>query len=587
MMDTLHVNHNFFSPGSLQCATAKGPGCSSQANRARAPSGPLVAARRCYDKNVCMSRFRPSKNVLLLVGVLLLAAAVRYYAEGSYASAARHSFHFPPSPAEAQELGVAAALATIGALAGAAFGYRLNRTSAVILGAIGGALATAHYSSLIGALVGGPVGLLVALLTPRRIIVAALSCAAALAVGAAGGVVAGAVSDGPVSVAAWAITAIAAAALVPGTRRLLRRRSADAKTTRQKLEAVVSLSLLVSMAVFPGIPLGITVESLYRLQTIGGAGDICWRMNGSERFTCGFVNARSWYPPGRVDKQQLARMKRFDGLESIALQRPELSDEDMALFTAWPRLWMVSITDAPITDAGAAHLGSLPRLDNLELNGTEITGKDFAQMPMARRLLSLSLDNAPAGDELLAGVSRFTTLYELHLNRTKVTSQGLAHLRSSMSLRELSLADAQISDLGLADLAAIPRLARLDVSGTPITDAGISALTSAASLADLDLSRTQVTDAGLAALCSVTPLTYLSLRDTRITDAGVETLQSLPLLYRLDLGGTQVTDASVDFLARLPKLGWINVAGTRMTPDGIERLWQSSRSGTTVEGSQR
>ncbi|HJT35132.1 MAG TPA: hypothetical protein VJ783_24110, partial [Pirellulales bacterium] len=199
-----------------------------------------------------MPHLVPSKNVLLLASVLLLAAGVRYYAEQSYSSAAQHGFHFPPSPADAQELAIVTALAIAGALFGAAIGFRLNRPSAAILGAVGGALATAHYSSLIGALIGGPVGLMVALLTPRRIIVTALSCAAALAVGTAGGVVAGAVSDGPVPMAVWALTAIAAAGIVLGARRLLRRRSADAKTTRQKLEAVVSLSLLVSMAVFPG-----------------------------------------------------------------------------------------------------------------------------------------------------------------------------------------------------------------------------------------------------------------------------------------------------------------------------------------------
>ncbi|MGH7192972.1 MAG: hypothetical protein ACREJM_05475, partial [Candidatus Saccharimonadales bacterium] len=46
----------------------------------------VIAGLSCCDKNKHMS-YRPSKNVLLLIGVLVLAAAVRYYAEASYVSA--------------------------------------------------------------------------------------------------------------------------------------------------------------------------------------------------------------------------------------------------------------------------------------------------------------------------------------------------------------------------------------------------------------------------------------------------------------------------------------------------------------------
>lgn len=530
-----------------------------------------------------MSRLVPSKNVLLLASVLLLAAAVRHYAERSYSSAAQHGLHFPLSPADAQELAIVAALAIAGALLGAAIGFRLNRPTAAILGAVGGALATAHYSSLIGALVGGLVGLLVAVLTPRRIIIAALSCAASLAISIAGGAIAAAMSDGPVPSAAWMLTALMVAALVIAGGRFSRKVDANPKMPRRRVLITLNQSFLLMLAVVVGIPLGITLDSARRIQKLRGWAELDWRRFDTRAITYGFVDVRHWQAAESVDKHELARMTRFDGLDSLYLDNANLHDDDLAVLATWPRIHTLSLAGAPLTERCIQHVAALKWLGCLDLSDSEVTGDGLGQLPMPSRLMFLILNHTRAGDVLLAEIPRFPTLMRLELNGTEVTDSGLAHLGRSRSLRSISLADTQVTDAGVKNLAAIPRLARLDVSGTLITDVGVSALASAASLADLDLSRTQVTDAGLAALCSITALTYLGLRDTHITDAGVETLQSLPLLNRLDLRGTQVTDASVDLLARFPKLGWINIAGTRMTPEGIERLRQSSPNGLTVE----
>lgn len=534
-----------------------------------------------------MSRFRPSKNVLLLVGVLLLAAGVRYYTEGSYASAARHSLDFPLSPAEAQQLGVAAALAIVGALVGAAFGYRLNRTSAVILGAIGGALATAHYSSLIGALLGGPVGLLVALLTPRRIVVAALSCAAALAIGTAGGGIVGAMSEGPVPSAAWALTALMVAALAIAVGRLSRKVEANLKAPRRRVLMTLNHALLLMLAIVVGIPLGITLDSARRIQNLSGYAGLDWRPFDARVMTRGFIDVHHWQAAEPVDKQELARMTRFDGLDSLYLNNnANLHDDDLAVLATWPRISTLYLAGAPLTERCIRHVAALKWLQVLDLSDSEVTGAVLGQLPMRSQLTFLALNHTPAGDELLAQIPRFTTLMRLQINRTEVTDSGLAHLGRSRSLRSISLADTQVTDAGVKNLAAVPRLSVLDLSGTRVTDAGLPALAAAAGLRDIDLSRTQVTDAGLADLGTLASLSHLRLRDTRTTDAGVELLDDVPLLEWLDLQGTLVTDASVDLLARLPKLSWVNLTGTQVTPEGVHRLRHSSRNGVTVEDSR-
>lgn len=534
-------------------------------------------------RNRRMLVHRPSKNLVLLLGVLLLAAGVRLYAERSYPSASRHTLHFPPSPAEAQELALAACLAMVGSLIGAAVGYRLNRTSAAILGAIGGALATAHYSSLVGALIGGPIGLLVALLTPRRIVVATLSCAVALAIGLAGGAIAGAMSDGPVNRITWLFTALMIVATIAAAVYLAQRRATKGGASWRPMRAVARFVVLAGLALVAGMPLGVTLESARRLQTLVGHTDRVWRPFEGRVFTRGLIGVDFWRPNPRATKEQLIRMTRFEGLEDLRLAAPMLQDGDLALLNAWPRLRGLTINDAPISDRGAAHVAPLNWLWYLELSGTQVTGAGLAQMPMAPWLEHLCLNRTGADDQFLADLPQFTALATLQLNNTGVTDRGLEYLVKCRSLQRIALADTKVSDGGLTFLLAAPKLSGLDLSGTKVTDDGMSALATATALDNLDLSRTKVTDAGLAQLRPLTSLRHLTLLDTHITDAGIEMLSSFPQLYYLDLGGTQVTDASVDALARLPKLGWVNVARTRMTPEGIDRVRRTSENGATVE----
>ena len=125
--------------------------------------------------------------MLLLVGVVLLCAAARFYAERSYAGAVTFKLRVPQNVEEAERLARLIPWAIVGALVGSLVGCLLNRTSAAFLGAVGGAVATAYSSAIVGAAIGAPVGLSVALLGPRRGMIAATACVLAMVVGTIGG----------------------------------------------------------------------------------------------------------------------------------------------------------------------------------------------------------------------------------------------------------------------------------------------------------------------------------------------------------------------------------------------------------------
>lgn len=509
-----------------------------------------------------MRGFLPSKNVSLLIGVLLLCAAARFYADRTYFYAAQFDFQAPHKVQQAQQMAWILPLAIVGALVGSSVGYRLNRVTAGIMGPVGAAVATATYSSMIGAVVGTPIGILVAIAGPRRIAIVFGACTLATAAGAVAGVAAGVFSESEVSPMTWAAVALAAVTVVVALniahiKWAARRGQALPGRWRRFIGRTVLFALTLLLAV-AAIPLGITLESAYRLRAIGGSSYTFLRRIDADCLTLGFINVEDWRAPNGIGRRELIQLRRFNGLRTLRLPDAHLDDTDLAMLGDWPALSHLSLAGTEITDASLRHLAASAWLWHLELDGTQVTGDGLAQLPCAPRLVSLSLNRTPAGDEALSQIGTFRALNNLQLRGTAVTDDGLAHLAKLPALRYLYLADTQISDVGLAKLASIRTLSQLDLSETRITDVGLP------SLAKL-------------------PLSWLELRGTGITDAGVGILATLPALGRIDLSYTGISDASLDSLTKCRKLWYLGVKGTTISQDGIARLRQTL-SDCTIEG---
>lgn len=138
------------------------------------------------------------------------------------------------------------------------------------------------------------------------------------------------------------------------------------------------------------------------------------------------------------------------------------------------------------TDAVAALLAHLPRLERADLASPSITDAALAHLSDRPHLRSLSLNNARVTDEGLAHLAGLESLERLHLHGTGITDEGLRHLAALKGVRFLDLSGTRVSDEGLDQLRGLSNLERLDVRGTQVTPSGAETLQE--TLPDLNVS---------------------------------------------------------------------------------------------------
>lgn len=192
----------------------------------------------------------------------------------------------------------------------------------------------------------------------------------------------------------------------------------------------------------------------------------------------------------------------------------------------WGSLRGLSLESTPVTDADAARLESMAKLELLDLGATHVTDAGLAHVKHLRKLQALDLRRTRVTDAGLAQLSQLTALTNLHLGCSSVSGAGLVHLRSLTNLESLILFQTAVADDDLRHLAALGKLQELGLDGT------------------------QVTDAGLVHLAGLKSLHTLSLSSTKLTDAGLAHLRQLPQLKRLTVLGTNVSAAAAADLER-------------------------------------
>jgi Leucine-rich repeat (LRR) protein len=122
----------------------------------------------------------------------------------------------------------------------------------------------------------------------------------------------------------------------------------------------------------------------------------------------------------------------------------------------------VNLALSQVTDENMAILKAFPKVQKLSLNGTKIS--DAGLEPLKE----------------LAG------LQKLYLVDTKITDAGLAHLKGLVNLHVLSLVGTQLTDEGLEQLKEMENLQELYVAGTKVTDDGVKKLKEALPKLKLD-----------------------------------------------------------------------------------------------------
>lgn len=203
----------------------------------------------------------------------------------------------------------------------------------------------------------------------------------------------------------------------------------------------------------------------------------------------------------------------------------------------------------------ARIVNDLPHTRRLDLYRTALTDEQLAKLASLSELEELSVGWGVT-DAGLAHLKSLPRLRHLNLHMKKITDAGLQHLAQVTPLQDLVLSRTLITDAGLKHLSGLVRLRYLDLSGNELTDAGLGELRSLKSLKVLAMAGTHITNKGVAHAKELVNLEYLDVSDTELTGAGIEQLIGLKRLRVLKVP-SRVGDTTRGRLrAALPSLAF-------------------------------
>jgi uncharacterized protein YjbI with pentapeptide repeats len=247
-------------------------------------------------------------------------------------------------------------------------------------------------------------------------------------------------------------------------------------------------------------------------------------------------------------EQRAFYVRQRAALERMAYAQPELVPVPSSLLSWFiPRHLHVDVVGLRIGDADSFEESALAELRHFP------------------KLRVLILDGAPVSNAGLAHLPPLKELQYLSLQRTKVTGAGLPHLKSLLELRALNLSDTRLRRGDLQQLPALPSLQELDLQWTQVDDADLDQLHRQKNLRQLTLRHAAIRGAGLAGLSRLPALEVLVASGPLLERA---VLHDFPLLHHLDLQGP--TLKSVE-LQRLPNLQSFSMVEPR-SPHTIDTL---------------
>lgn len=317
---------------------------------------------------------------------------------------------------------------------------------------------------------------------------------------------------------------------------------------------------------------------------------------------------------------ELGPLASLNSLESVTIDRCQITDAQLTFLTKLPLLKRVSMSGCEFNGNFLPALEALPRLEMLtlreikglrgrnivlflggatriqwlDLSSNDLLDRDLTGLSNLSKCQYLTLDSNRLTSKACSGIGRMVSLQALDLSNTLVDDGGIRDLSLLTGLRSLRLANTAVGD-GLRDLAAFDNLERLDLANTRVGDACCQGIVRSAHVKDLNLSSTLITDQGITSFSKLKYLEILIVAHVGITDVSVATLVGLKNLVRLDVTGTLIRDgiaqfgehatlahltlantgvgdAGIEGLSRAASLVTLDLSGTRVSDSGVGRL---------------
>jgi hypothetical protein len=247
-----------------------------------------------------------------------------------------------------------------------------------------------------------------------------------------------------------------------------------------------------------------------------------------------------------------------------------ITDEDLQCLADLPHLEQLVINQAPITDAGMAHLRHPERLRAVMLDDTDV-GDDFVRrLQGAVELEGLGLEGTKVTDDAVAKLTGLTKLQILRLARTDTGDRALVPF-AEHELIALRLG-RKTTNAGLRRFGTRARIQGLDVAGAPVTGDAFRGFTLPTAIS-VELSKCAVGDNDLAPLVeAVRDARSLSLAGCAITDLGLQHLKELGKTRTLVLSNTKIQGRELGQLSSLPGLGRLDLSGCPLDDPDLKAL---------------
>ncbi len=287
---------------------------------------------------------------------------------------------------------------------------------------------------------------------------------------------------------------------------------------------------------------------------------------------------------GGVGDEVVAVLPRFPHLRSVA-GLTKITDAGAATLARLDRLEWVGAGGPNLTDAGLAQLARLPRLRSLGVSGrAPLTADSLRPFTAPPRLTLLSVQQQALADDAMEAIGRIRTLEVLLLGTMKLDPGRRCDLEPLARLPRLRLLETTHNPAGDEELDVLSRFLALEyvnAGGPGVTDAGAQHLARLKTLRRASLYAPKVTDTGLTALATLPQLESLSLLPgPGVTDTGLDALAAAPSLAHLSLSppergrGVNYTEAGLRrfVAARGPHLAGLSTRGAGVGDDFVAHL---------------
>jgi serine/threonine protein kinase len=177
---------------------------------------------------------------------------------------------------------------------------------------------------------------------------------------------------------------------------------------------------------------------------------------------------------------------RDDEVSRLTLHSFLVDDKTLEEIKNWRELQSLDVDKGDITDESIASLQTLPKLIDLSVEHTRLSPSGLRKLQLRR-------------------------FYRLNLSYVRYAKELLPTLRQSKALQRLVMEGTELTDGDMKSLSEFPALIDLDIKDNPISDKGLTYLLNAKHLQCLSINSKNITPKSIDTFKKKTGLKYLAI----------------------------------------------------------------------------